>query len=72
MEDWPLADPPNVMLVTARQIIDGTEPILLACRDADDGSWQFLTGGSANIADGKLVTLRCYSRIWPAPKNGST
>jgi hypothetical protein len=58
MDDWPFADPPNVMTVTMRQIVHGGEPILLVCRDADDGSWQFLTGGSFHVTDGKLVTLR--------------
>jgi hypothetical protein len=58
MGDWPFADPPNVMTVTMRQIVHGGEPILLVYHDADDDSWQFLTGGPFDVADGKLVTLR--------------
>jgi hypothetical protein len=58
MDDWPFADPPTVMTVTMRQIVHGGEPVLLVCHDADDGSWQFLTGGSFDVADGELVTLR--------------
>jgi len=58
MEDWPFTDPPNVATITVRQIIHGGEPILLVLRDAEDGSWQFLTGVPFEIADGMVVSLR--------------
>jgi hypothetical protein len=58
MNDWPFADPPNVAAITTRQIVHGGEPIRLVSHDADDGSWQFLTGGSFEVADGMVVSLR--------------
>jgi hypothetical protein len=58
MSNWPFADPPNVAAITTRQIVHEGEPILLVSHDADDGSWQFLTGGSIDVADGMLVSLR--------------
>ncbi|AMV37267.1 hypothetical protein [Planctomyces sp. SH-PL62] len=58
MNDWPFPDPPNVAALTVRQIIHEDEPILLVCRDAEDGSWQFLAGGPFEVADGLLVSLR--------------
>jgi hypothetical protein len=58
MSDWPFADPPNVAAITTRQVVQEGEPVLLVCHDVDDGSWQFLTGGSFEVADGLLVSLR--------------
>lgn len=55
---WPFDDPPNVATITVRQIVDGSEPILLVARDAEDGGWQFLTGGSFEVADGMVVSLQ--------------
>ncbi|WP_201766793.1 hypothetical protein [Rhodopirellula sp. SWK7] len=37
--------------------MDGTAPILLVCHDADDGTWQFLDGGTLSMADAMLVAL---------------
>jgi hypothetical protein len=57
MGAWPFADAPNVIAVTVRQIVEDGEPILLVVHDAEDGDWQFLTGGEFHVADGMLVTL---------------
>jgi hypothetical protein len=57
MEDWPFADAPDVCSVTVRQVIQGSEPILLVVHDAENGDWQFLTGGDFHVADGMLVAL---------------
>jgi hypothetical protein len=54
---WPFDDPPNVATITVRQIVHSGEPILLVARDAEDGGWQFLTGGSFDVGDGMLVSL---------------
>jgi hypothetical protein len=58
MDNWPFEDPPNVATITTRQIVHGNEPILLVSRDADDGCWQFLTGGPFDVADGMIISLR--------------
>jgi hypothetical protein len=57
MDDWPFADPPSVASITVRQIVRDGHPILLVSHDAEDGSWQFLTGGEFNVADAMLVSL---------------
>jgi hypothetical protein len=58
MDDWPFADPPNLASITVRQIVHDGQPILLVAHDADDGGWQFLTGGNVDVADGMVVGLR--------------
>jgi hypothetical protein len=55
---WPFDDPPNVATITVRQIVEDSAPILLVARDAEDGGWQFLTGGRVDVADGMVVSLR--------------
>jgi hypothetical protein len=57
MDDWPFADPPDVASITVRQIVRNGHPILLVSHDAEDGSWQFLTGGTFDVADALLVSL---------------
>lgn len=54
---WPFDDPPNVATITVRQIVEGGAPILLVARDAEDGGWQFLTGGPFDMADAMIVSL---------------
>jgi Domain of unknown function (DUF4265) len=56
--NWPFDDPPNVATITVRQIIKEGAPILLVARDAEDGGWQFLTGGAFEVADSMVVSLR--------------
>jgi hypothetical protein len=58
MQLWPFKDPENTTTFTVRQIMDGSAPILLVCRDADDGSWQFLTGDAFDMKSAMLVTLK--------------
>ena len=55
---WPFDDPPNVATITVRQVVEGGEPVLLVARDAEDGGWQFLTGGAFDVADGMVVSLQ--------------
>jgi hypothetical protein len=55
---WRFDEPPNAATITVRQIVEGGAPILLVARDAEDGGWQFLTGGAFDVADGMVVSLR--------------
>jgi len=55
---WRFDEPPNEAAVSVRAIIERGEPILLVARDAEDGGWQFLTGGRFEQSDAVLVTLR--------------
>ena len=66
MEDWPFADPENFAVMTALQITHGGQPILLVSHDADDGMWQFLTGGPVNVADAMVVSLREIYKLDPS------
>jgi hypothetical protein len=66
MDDWPFDDPENVATMTVRQITHGGQPILLVSHDADDGMWQFLTGGPIQMADAMIVSLREVYQIDPS------
>ena len=54
---WPFDQPRNCTAMTMRQILDGSEPILLVSHDADDHGWQFIGRTDANTEDGRLVCL---------------
>jgi len=54
---WPFDQPRNCAAMTMRQILDGSEPILLVSHDADDHGWQFIGSTDANTEDGRLVCL---------------
>jgi hypothetical protein len=63
MGEWPFDDPENVATMTVRQITHGGQPILLVSHDADDGMWQFLTGGPVEMTDAMIVGLGEVYRI---------
>ncbi len=54
---WAFNEPKNEAAITTRQIIHERCPILLVARDAEDGTWQFLTSGPFSMADALLVAL---------------
>jgi len=54
---WPFDQPRNCGTLTMRQILDGSEPILLVTHDADDHEWQFIGISDASVADGRIVCL---------------
>jgi hypothetical protein len=66
MSEWLLDDQENIAAMTVRQIIQGSQPILLVSHDADDGTWQFLPGGPVRMADGVLVRLQTLLRLDPS------
>jgi hypothetical protein len=66
MDAWPFDDPENVATMTVRQITHGGQPILMVSHDAEDGMWQFLTGGPVDMADAMIVSLREVYRIDPS------
>ena len=63
--DWPFDQPRNCATLTMRQVLDGSEPILLVSHDADDHGWQFIGTTDASVADGKLVCLEHIVRLDP-------
>jgi hypothetical protein len=64
-DGWPFPDPPNLAVITVRQIIDDGRPILAVSHDAEDGAWQFLTGGPCETDDGRVVSLEVAVRRDP-------
>jgi hypothetical protein len=48
-----------------RQVLDGSEPILLVAHDADDHAWQFIGTSDASVADAKLVCLEEIVQLDP-------
>jgi hypothetical protein len=58
-KDWPFEDPPNVITITTRQVLEEGHPILLVCHDEEDGCWQVLCGTTDDPADGRVVGLDC-------------
>ena len=65
-DDWPFSDPCNVATLTVRQVIEEEAPILFVTHDADDGSWQFLTGERPHEEDGRVVALQTILAIDPS------
>lgn len=54
---WPFEDAPNVACFTVRSIMEGAKPILLVSHDAEDESWQMLTGDAFDMDEAMLVLL---------------
>lgn len=63
MEVWPFDDPKNVATVTTRHVVLERQPILMVSHDAEDGCWQFHTGGPFKMADALLVSLEHVFRL---------
>ena len=54
---WPFDQPRNCATFTMRQVLDGSEPILLVTHDADDHGWQFIGISHPSMPDARLVKL---------------
>ena len=64
-DPWPFDQPRNCATFTMRQVLDGSEPILLVSHDADDHGWQFIGSSDASMKDAKLVCLEEIVRVDP-------
>jgi hypothetical protein len=49
-----------------RQVLEGSEPILLVGHDADDHGWQFIGTSDASIEDGRVVCLEHIVNLDPS------
>jgi len=58
MSDWRFRDAENTAVFTTRQVVEVGAPILRVSHDADDGSWQFHTGGTPSSKDARILALR--------------
>ncbi|MFA0814268.1 MAG: hypothetical protein ACC608_00600 [Anaerofustis sp.] len=50
-------EPPNVAVLTTKNILDKKADILLVFHDEDDGMWQFLEDGDIDENDASIVGL---------------
>jgi hypothetical protein len=59
MEDkeWPFNDPPNVMVLTTKDIINKIKSIQYVSHDEDDGMWQFHDGSEVDTQSAMIVSL---------------
>ena len=56
--DWPFPDdPPNVAVIATREIVDGSQWIALVSLDEEDGDWQFIGPGGAQMDEAMVVAL---------------
>lgn len=66
-DNWPFADSENTAVFTTRQVFDDGQPILYVSHDADDGAWQFHTGGTGvSAGDALVVCLKNVVELDPA------
>ena len=49
-----------------RQVLDGSEPILLVSRDDDDKGWQFIGSTDACAEDGRVACLEFMAAPHPS------
>jgi hypothetical protein len=64
-DDWPFDQPRNCATLTMRQVLDGTEPILLVSHDADDHGWQFIGTSDGCFEDARVVSLEEMVQLDP-------
>lgn len=62
---WPFDQPRNCATFTMRQVMDGSEPIVLVTHDAEDHGWQFIGRTHASMADAMLVSLEEIVQLDP-------
>jgi hypothetical protein len=54
---WPFDEPPDLGVLSLRQVFEDDRPILLVSHD-EEGDWQFLDGSDApRVEDGVIVCL---------------
>jgi hypothetical protein len=64
-DTWPFGQPRNCATMTMRQVLDGSEPILLVAHDADDHAGQFIGISDASLADARIVGLEEIVQLDP-------
>jgi hypothetical protein len=54
---WPFDQPRNCAAISVRSVVLGAQPILFVSHDAEDRGWQFLDGGTADLANALVVAM---------------
>jgi hypothetical protein len=65
-DEWPFDQPRNCAVMTQRQIMNGSKPILLVCHDSEDHGWQFLDGDPISMKDALVACLQEVVKIDPS------
>ena len=55
--EWPFDQASNVAAVTDASVVDDGAPVLLVIHYSEDESWAFLSGGTFDVARGRLVSM---------------
>lgn len=56
--EFPFYDSPDTATIICCHIMERQAPILYVSHDEEDGMWQFLCGGTHEIDEAKLVSLK--------------
>lgn len=63
-------EPENTACYTCDHVLKGQRPILYACHDSSDGSWQFMCGHNDHTeANAKIISLKRVTEIDPTINN---
>jgi hypothetical protein len=62
---WPFDQRRDCATLTMRQVVDGSEPILLVSHDEDDHGWQFIGKTDASMDDAMVVSLEEIAQLDP-------
>ncbi len=66
IDTWPFDQRRDCATFTTRQVLEGSEPILLVSHDADDHGWQFIGSTDASVADARVVGLEEIVQLDPS------
>lgn len=66
IDKWPFDQPRNCAVLTVRQILDQSQPVLHVTHDSEDHGWQFLAWETPNVEDAKAVALETMIAIDPS------
>jgi len=57
IDPWPFDQPPDCAVITSRDIIEHSAPILHVTHDIEDHGWQFLGPAGPDIENAAVVSL---------------
>jgi len=63
---WKFKDAENLAVIATTKVMKGEDWISTVFHDADDGGWQFLSGGMLAEGDAAVVSLRNIVDLEPS------
>lgn len=64
-KEWLFTDPPNVAVITTKQIISSNDWIAHVYHDLDDGGWQFMGTQDFSTDGAAIVSLENVVKLDP-------